>query len=63
MSRLTTRRMSVILCDMNWRDFANADELRTLKKLDEVESKAIAARMDRKIIYNRCRKRMERASG
>jgi hypothetical protein len=43
---------------MNWKEYATAAELAELKRLDQEKADA---KLYRRQIYQRCRKRMERA--
>jgi hypothetical protein len=44
---------------MKWQDYATLDELAELKRLDQEKADA---KLYRRQIYQRCRKRMERAN-
>lgn len=46
--------------DMIWKDFATPEEMAELARLDQEKEDA---KLYRRQIYQRCRKRMERANG
>lgn len=48
----------VIHIDMSWKDYATPEELAELARLDQEREDA---KLYRRQIYQRCRKRMERA--